>query len=228
MKNTVLEPAVLSPLQRGAGGIRPSTPFERTLIFFLGIGVFIFVPIFKTLTHLPPYMGILLGLGILWVVVEIIHHEKDEADKDSLSVGSALKKVDMMSILFFLGILLSVSALQSTGVLTHLAELMNEKIGNQGLIGLGIGLMSAVIDNVPLVAATQGMYPLNIHPTDSYLWEFIAYCTGTGGSILIIGSAAGVAVMGMEKINFFWYLKKIGWLAALGYFAGAGVYVLMN
>jgi Na+/H+ antiporter NhaD/arsenite permease-like protein len=215
-------------LPREKGVLKPSTSFERNLVFFLGLGVFIFVPVFKTLTHLPPYMGILFGLGILWVVVEFIHHEKDEADKDSLSVVSALRKIDVLNILFFLGILLSVAALQSAGVLTHLAQVMNERLGSQSAISICIGLISAVVDNVPLVAAAQGMYPLAVHSTDSYLWELIAYCTGTGGSILIIGSAAGVAVMGMEKINFFWYLKKIGWLAALGYFSGAVVYMLMN
>ena len=215
-------------VKKEKGIIRPSTSFERNLVFFLGIGLLLFVPVFKTITHLPPYMGILFGLGILWVITEVIHHEKDEADKDSLSVIHALRKIDVPSILFFLGILLAVAALQSTGTLVQLAGYMNEKVGNESAISLMIGLASAVVDNVPLVAATMGMYPLDVHPPDSYLWEFIAYCAGTGGSILIIGSAAGVAVMGMEKINFFRYLKKIGWLALLGYFAGAATYLLMN
>lgn len=204
----------------------PSTAFERNLVFFTGVGVLIFVPVFKTITHLPPYMGILFGLGILWVITELIHHEKDEEDKDALSVVHALRKIDVPSILFFLGILVAISALESTHILTHLAQTMDEKIGNQSAIVICIGLLSAVVDNVPLVAATMGMYDLQTFPADHYLWEFIAYCAGTGGSILIIGSAAGVAVMGMEKINFFWYLKKIGWLAALGYFAGAAVYMI--
>jgi NhaD family Na+/H+ antiporter len=206
----------------------PSTPWERRIIFFSGIGVFILVPVFKSITHLPPFMGILFGLGILWIITELIHHEKDEEDKDFLSVVHALRKIDTPSILFFLGILISISALESTHILTHLAQTMNEKIGNESAISIFIGLLSAVVDNVPIVAAAQGMYPLDIYPTDSYLWEFIAYCAGTGGSILIIGSAAGVAAMGMEKINFLWYLKKIGWLAAIGYFAGAVMYMLMN
>lgn len=206
----------------------PSTPFERNLVFFSGVGALIFVPVFKTITHLPPYMGILFGLGILWIITELIHHEKDEEDKDALSVVHALRKIDVPSILFFLGILVAISALESTHILEHLAQVMDEKIGNQSIIVICIGLLSAVVDNVPLVAATMGMYELQTFPTDNYIWEFIAYCAGTGGSILIIGSAAGVAVMGMEKINFFWYLKKIGWLAALGYFAGAAMYVLMN
>lgn len=206
----------------------PSTSFERKMVFYSGIGVFLLVPVFKSVTHLPPFMGILFGLGVLWVITEIIHHEKDEEDKDSLSVVHALRKIDTPSILFFLGILVAISALESTHILSHLAQTMDQKIGNESAISIFIGLLSAVVDNVPIVAAAQGMYPLNAHPTDSYLWEFIAYCAGTGGSIFIIGSAAGVAVMGMEKINFFWYLKKIGWLAALGYFSGAGVYMLMN
>ncbi|MBI4946595.1 MAG: sodium:proton antiporter NhaD [Bacteroidetes bacterium] len=220
-------PPVPLPLKRRDGASRsiPSTPFERTLVFFLGIGVFLFVPVFKTLTHLPPYMGILFGLGILWIVTELIHHRKDEEDKDALSVVHALRKIDLPSILFFLGILVAVSALESTHILEQLAQIMDTKIGNTNIIVMCIGILSSIVDNVPLVAATMGMYDLNSFPTDSYLWEFIAYCTGTGGSILIIGSAAGVAVMGMEKINFFWYFKRIGWLAALGYFSGAAAYI---
>jgi len=198
------------------------------LIFFSGVGALIFVPVFKTITHLPPYMGILFGLGILWVITEIIHREKDEEDKDALSVVHALRKIDVPCILFFLGILVAISALESTHILEHFAQAMDKKIGNQSVIVICIGLLSAIVDNVPLVAATMGMYDLQTFPADDYLWEFIAYCAGTGGSILIIGSAAGVAVMGMEKINFFWYLKKIGWLALLGYFAGAVAYMLMN
>ena len=206
----------------------PSTPFERNLVFFSGAGALIFVPVFKTITHLPPYMGVLFGLGVLWIITELIHHEKEEKDKDALSVVQALRKIDVPSILFFLGILVAISALESTHILEHLAQVTDEKIGNQSVIVICIGLLSAIVDNVPIVAATMGMYDLQTFPADSYVWEFIAYCAGTGGSILIIGSAAGVAVMGMEKINFFWYLKKIGWLAALGYFAGAMMYVLMN
>jgi len=206
----------------------PSTPLEKNIVFYSGIAVFLLVPVFKSVTHLPPFMGILFGLGILWVITEIIHHQKDEEDKDVLSVVHALRKIDTPSILFFLGILIAIAALESTHILTHFAQLMNEGIGNETVVSIFIGLLSAVVDNVPLVAATQGMYPLGMYPADSYLWEFIAYCTGTGGSIFIIGSAAGVAVMGLEKINFFWYLRKIGWLAALGFFSGALVYILMN
>ncbi|MBL7890963.1 MAG: sodium:proton antiporter NhaD [Bacteroidia bacterium] len=203
----------------------PTTLFERNTVFFLGIGALIFVPIFKTITHLPPFMGVLFGLGVLWVVTELIHSAKDDEDKDNLSVLHALRKIDMPSILFFLGILIAISSLQSTGVLASLAEYMNEKIGNLNIIVPAIGILSAIVDNVPLVAASMGMYDLNTYPQDSYIWEFLAYCAGTGGSILIIGSAAGVAAMGMEKIDFIWYLKKIAWLAFVGYIAGAICYV---
>lgn len=198
---------------------------ERNIIFYTGLGSLIFVPIFKTITHLPPFMGVLFGLGILWVITELIHKKKNDEAKDYLSVVHALRKIDVPSILFFLGILISISALQSTGILASLAQTMNEKIGNLNIIVPLIGLLSAVVDNVPLVAATMGMYNLNMYPTDSYIWEFLAYCAGTGGSILIIGSAAGVAAMGMEKIDFMWYLKKISWLAVIGYFAGIITYV---
>jgi Na+/H+ antiporter NhaD/arsenite permease-like protein len=205
-----------------------STPFERKLVLFGGILLLISVPVFKTITHLPPYMGILLALGILWLLTGLVHHEKDEREKQYLSVEHALRKIDVPSILFFLGILIAVSALESTHLLVRLAQLMDAKIGNQSLIVICIGLLSAIVDNVPLVAATMGMYDLKTFPPDSYLWEFIAYCAGTGGSILIIGTAAGVAVMSIQKIDFFWYLKKIGWLAALGYLAGTGAYILQE
>jgi Na+/H+ antiporter NhaD/arsenite permease-like protein len=205
-----------------------TSALERNFVFFSGIAVLIFVPVFKTITHLPPYMGILLGLGVLWIINEFVHHRKDEQEKNQLSVAHALRQIDVPSILFFLGILISISALESTHLLERLARTMDQRIGNQSIIVICIGLLSAVVDNVPLVAATMGMYDLKLHPADSYLWEFIAYCAGTGGSILIIGTAAGVAVMGIEKINFFWYLKRIGWLAALGYFSGAGAYILQE
>jgi len=202
--------------------------FERQLVLFAGVGLLIMVPVFKTVTHLPPYMGILLALGILWVITEFIHKEKDVEEKEQLSVAQALRTIDVPSILFFLGILLAVASLESTHLLTRFAQLLNQRIANQSLIVMSIGVLSAILDNVPLVAATMGMYDLRNFPPDSYLWEFIAYCAGTGGSLLIIGSAAGVAIMGIEKISFFWYLKRIGWLAALGYFAGAGVYILQE
>ena len=198
------------------------------IIFFSGVIILILVPVFKTLTHLPPYMGILIGLGILWIITEIMHGKKDSEDKHFLSVAYALRKIDSPSILFFLGILMSIAALEATGVLTSLAGWMDNHIPNTNIIVISFGLLSSIIDNVPLVAASQGMYDLTQYPTDHYFWEFIAYCTGTGGSILIIGSAAGVAAMGMEKISFFWYLKRFSFLALLGYFAGAGIYLLQE
>ncbi len=206
--------------------LRPK--FERTLVFCLGIGILLFVPIFKTVTHLPPFMAILFGLGVLWIATEILHKQKDDDEKDSLTVARALQRIDTPSILFFLGILISIAALQATGQLTQLAQWLTATVKNETAIVTGIGLLSAVVDNVPLVAAAQGMYSLTQYPTDHFFWEFLAYTTGTGGSALIIGSAAGGAAMGMEKITFVWYLKKISWLALIGFFGGAGVYLLMN
>ncbi len=202
--------------------------FERNVVFYLALAALVFVPVFKTITHLPPFMGVMFGLAILWLVTELIHKNKNIEEKDTLSVARALQKIDVPSILFFLGILLAVAALQSVGHLHNLSNFMNEKIGNESIIVLIIGLFSAVIDNVPLVAATMGMYDLSVYPPDSFIWEFLAFCSGTGGSVLIIGSAAGVAVMGLEKIAFGWYVKKISWLALLGYFAGSMVYLLLN
>jgi Na+/H+ antiporter NhaD/arsenite permease-like protein len=203
-----------------------TTPFERNLILALGIGALVFVPVFKTITHLPPFMGMLFGLAILWIVTEVIHKKKNDTDKDSFSVVQALRKADVPSVLFFLGILIAISALESTHMLSDLAVAMDEHIGNIKIITIAIGLLSSIIDNVPLVAAGMGMYDMNTYPTDHYFWTFLAYCAGTGGSCLIIGSAAGVAAMGMEKIDFIWYMKKIGWLALMGYLAGAAVFLL--
>ncbi len=205
-----------------------NTSSERNTIFCVGVSSLLFVPVFKTVTHLPPYMGVLLGLGVMWVITEIIHSEKDKAEKGLLSVNHALRKIDTPSILFFLGILLSIAALQATGILSNLAVAMNNSIGNIKIITLLIGLLSAIVDNVPLVAAAQGMYGLEQYPAGHFFWEFLAYCAGTGGSCLIIGSAAGVAAMGLEKIEFFWYMKKIGWLALLGYLAGAATFILQH
>lgn len=204
-----------------------STKKEANIMFFVGLGALLFVPIFKTITHLPPYMGMLLGLGVIWIVSEVLHGSKDEDEKKKLSVGHALSRIDTSSVLFFLGILVAIAALESTHVLTDLAQWMDRTIGNLDIIVVAIGLASAVIDNVPLVAAAQGMYDLTTYPTDHKIWEFLAYCAGTGGSILIIGSAAGVAVMGMEKIDFMWYVKRISLLALVGYLAGAGAYLLL-
>ena len=201
---------------------------DGKIMLFAGAGSLIGVPVFKTLTHLPPYMGILLALGLVWILSELLHSEKDEAATKHLSVGYALTKIDTSSILFFLGILLAIGGLESFGYLHALSDLLAQSLGNQNLIVTIIGLASAVVDNVPLVAATMGMYSLTDFPMDHEMWEYLAFCAGTGGSILIIGSAAGVAVMGMEKIEFGWYLKKIGFLALMGYFAGAGLYLLLH
>jgi Na+/H+ antiporter NhaD/arsenite permease-like protein len=199
----------------------------RKVMLAVGIGCLLFVPVFKTVTHLPPYMGMLLSLGIIWIVSELINSKLDDEEKKPYTAVHALSKIDTSSVLFFLGILLAIGALQATNILSALAEWMSQTIGNQDVIVMAIGLASAVIDNVPLVAATMGMYSLDVFPTDAKLWEFLAYCAGTGGSVLIIGSAAGVAVMGMERIDFMWYLKKISLLALLGYFAGAFTYIAL-
>lgn len=204
----------------------PAHNFGRNLIFFCGIGVLLFIPIFKSITHLPPFMGMMLGLGIVWVVSELIHKDKDTEDKDALSVVYALKKIDTPSILFFLGILLAISAMQASGILVQVADALKRNIPSENLTVMLIGIFSAVVDNVPLVAASIGMYDLQYYPTDHNFWLFLAYCTGTGGSALIIGSAAGVAIMGAENIDFFWYLKRISILAIIGYFAGAFTYII--
>lgn len=216
------------PVVAAVSGGTKTTSFERKLILALGVGALVFVPVFKTITNLPPFMGMLFGVAILWVVTEMIHKNKNDEDKGVFSVVHALRKADVPSVLFFLGILIAISALESTEQLAKAAAFMDSHIGNLHLIVIAIGLLSALVDNVPLVAAAMGMYDLQTFPQDHYFWEFLAYCAGTGGSCLIIGSAAGVAAMGMEKINFFWYVKKISWLALIGYFAGAFTYMLQQ
>jgi Na+/H+ antiporter NhaD/arsenite permease-like protein len=198
-----------------------------TTMLIMGVGALVFVPIFKTVTGLPPYIGMMLGLGMIWIVSEIINPHADEAQRKPYTAGGALSRIDTSSVLFFLGILLAVGALESMHILGHFATWLDETVSNQSAIVTLIGLLSAVVDNVPLVAASMGMYSLETYPMDHFIWEYLAYCAGTGGSILIIGSAAGVAVMGMEKIDFIWYLKKISLIALLGYFAGAGCYLLI-
>ncbi|MGE0770924.1 MAG: sodium:proton antiporter NhaD [Cyclobacteriaceae bacterium] len=207
----------------GAEPIRGSN-----LMLFLGVGGLISVPIFKTVTHLPPYMGMLLALGVLWVASELINPNMDEAEKRPYTAAGALTRIDVPSVLFFLGILLAVSALQSMQILSSFANYLDESLGDIRIIITLIGILSAIVDNVPLVAASMGMYPMSVYPVDHLIWEYMAYCAGTGGSVLIIGSAAGVAVMGMEKIDFIWYLKKIAMLALLGYFAGAAAYLVIQ
>ncbi|MFD0989513.1 sodium:proton antiporter NhaD [Mariniflexile jejuense] len=202
--------------------------FEASLILWLGVAGLLFVPVFKTLTHLPPFMGILLSLGVLWVVTELIHKNKPAEHRHNLSVASVIRKVDTPSVLFFLGILLAVASLQTGGHLIQVATWLNDTFGNIYIINIIIGLISSIVDNVPLVAGAMGMYPLSLYPQDHAFWELLAYCAGTGGSSLIIGSAAGVAIMGILKIDFIWYLKKISWLAILGYLSGVLTYYVLN
>ncbi len=221
-----------------------TTPFEQRFMLIMGVCGLLFVPIFKTVTHLPPFQGMLLSLSAIWLATEIMHMKKSEEIRENLRVIPILKHVDTPTIFFFLGILMAVAALQSAGQLNVLAQWLDEKLGNIYLIDMAIGVMSAIVDNVPLVAGSMGMYPIEDAATiaamtdpaaaayasnfvvDGLFWEFLAYCAGTGGSILIIGSAAGVAAMGMERIDFIWYLKNISWLALVGYLAGAGAYYL--
>ena len=183
------------------------------------------VPVFKAITHLPPYLGILLGLGVLWAVGDIIHREKEPEHRERMTIANALTRIDMPAIIFFTGILLAVATLEHAQILAGLAAWLDATVGRLDVIVTLFGLISAIIDNVPMVAAAMGMYSLEQHPTDSFLWEYVAYCAGTGGSILIIGSAAGVAAMSIERIEFFWYLRKFALLAFAGYLAGAAVYL---
>jgi Na+/H+ antiporter NhaD/arsenite permease-like protein len=214
------------------------TDGERKLILITGIGGLLFVPIFKTITHLPPFMGMMMSLGALWILTDTLHRKKAQEHRQHLGVIHTLRKIDTPSVLFFLGILLAVAALQAGGQLTDLAKGLDSAVGTStetGVFVVGgiIGLLSAIVDNVPLVAAAMGMYPIesfagSFFSTDGLFWEYLAFTAGTGGSILIIGSAAGVAVMGLEKIPFGWYLKRISFLALLGYLGGIGVYVLQH
>ncbi len=195
-------------------------------MFFVGIGALISVPVFKTITHLPPYMGMLGGLAILWIISELINPDLDEFQRQKYSASNALSRIDVSSMLFFFGILLAVGALESMQTLHHFAEYLGSALGDNRIIISLIGIVSAIVDNVPLVAACMGMYSLEAYPIDSMIWEYLAYCAGTGGSLLVIGSAAGVAVMGMEKMDFIWYLKKISFLALIGYVGGAIIYLI--
>jgi len=216
---------VVAPAREHATEKLSTSVFERNLMFFLGLSILVAVPVFKTVTHLPPFMGILFGLGILWVVGDLVHRNMDEGSRQPLTLVHAMSRIDMASLVFFIGILLSVATLEHTHILTALAQWLDKTIGYQSVIVMLIGVASSIVDNVPLVAAAMGMYSLAQYPPDHFFWEFLAYCAGTGGSILIIGSAAGVAAMGLEKIHFFWYVKKISGLALVGYLAGAGVYL---
>lgn len=202
-------------------------PRGSITMLILGIAGLLFVPVFKTVTHLPPYLGMMFSLGVLWVVSEFINPHADEVSRKPYSASGALSRIDSSSVLFFLGILLAVAALESMHLLSQFAAWLDQSVGSKTVIITLIGLLSAVVDNVPLVAASMGMYSLETYPVDHFIWEYLAYCAGTGGSILVIGSAAGVAVMGMEKIDFIWYVKRISIIAMMGYFAGAAAYVLI-
>jgi len=237
MVNMLVPLAITSYILKGREVVSPvkavecghqikTTPFEQNLMFCMGIGILVAVPVFKTVTHLPPFMGILFGLGILWLVGELLHSKKEDEHKEHLTLVRALKQIDMSSIVFFIGILLAVATLEHTHILGNLAGWLNKTVGREDVIVTIIGMVSAIVDNVPLVAASMGMYSLAQYPPDSFLWEFMAYCAGTGGSILIIGSAAGVAAMGLEKIHFFWYVKRISGLALVGYFGGVIAYII--
>lgn len=208
------------------------TKVQRNIIFWLGVGGLIFVPIFKSITHLPPFMGILLVLGVLWTVTEIFHHNTSEDDTMAKRVSDLLSRIDLSTIMFFLGILMAVAVLQEIGVLTALGTGLNEVfVGNYYVINGIIGVLSSIVDNVPLVAGCMGMYPVaetGAMAIDGIFWQLLAYCAGVGGSMLIIGSAAGVVVMGLEKITFGWYLKRITWIAFVGYLAGIVVYWLQQ
>ncbi len=230
--------------QSGEGGMEIfTTPGERRLLLFLGIGALLFVPVFKTVTHLPPYMGMLFGLGVVWVTTELLHKNKSVEDKRKLTIIGILRRVDVPTIFFFLGILSAVAALQSAGHLHLMSNYLDKNVHNIYGINTAIGLLSSIVDNVPLTAGAMGMYPVMTHALvhassqpeylrhfiqDGAFWELLAYAAGTGGSILIIGSAAGVAAMGLEKIDFIWYMKKISWLALIGYFGGIFIYWLQD
>ncbi|MED6144618.1 Sodium/proton antiporter 1, variant 2 [Stylosanthes scabra] len=196
------------------------------LVFSVGLGALIFVPVFKALTGLPPYMGMLLGLGVLWILTDAIHY--GESERQRLKVPQALSRIDTQGALFFLGILLSVSSLEAAGILREIANYLDTHIPSSELIASAIGVISAIIDNVPLVAAAMGMYDLSSFPQDSEFWQLVAFCAGTGGSMLVIGSAAGVAFMGMEKVDFFWYLRKVSGFAFAGYAAGIAAYLALH
>ncbi|MBN2637816.1 MAG: sodium:proton antiporter NhaD [Bacteroidales bacterium] len=222
-----------------------TTEFERKLMFFVGVGALLFVPVFKTITHLPPYMGMLFGLGVIWIVTEVIHKHKPDEDRRKLTVVGVLRRVDVPTIFFFLGILSAVAALQSAGHLALAGNWLDINFHHIYAINAAIGVLSSIVDNVPLTAGAMGMYPIMTHSLaatypagevqylmnfvqDGPFWELLAYAAGTGGSILIIGSAAGVAAMALEKIDFIWYMKKISWLALIGYFGGMAIYWLQE
>lgn len=231
LKGNISHPVIKASIGHSYPAVKPH---EKKIIFVGGLMLLLFVPVFKAVTHLPPFMGMMLSLGIMWIATEMLHHKKPFAVQRELSVIGVIRKIDMASVLFFLGILLAVGSLQSVGTLKHLASFLDHTIGIEHksgiiLLAMTIGLLSSLVDNVPLVAAAMGMYPIQpgtFFEQDGLFWEFLAYSAGTGGSALIIGSAAGVAVMGIERITFGWYFRKVAPLALIGYVAGALVYVL--
>ncbi len=225
MKGTIERPDTLRA--SGHHGHSGLTGFERKLVLGLGVGALLFVPVFKAITHLPPFMGVMLGLGVLWVVTEIIHWRHGVDKRGELMVTAVLKRIDMPSVLFFLGILVAVAGLQVAGHLTLVAEGLDRSLGNIYWINGVIGVLSSIVDNVPLVAAAMGMYPMTQYPPDHLFWELLAFCAGTGGSLLIIGSAAGVAAMGIMHIDFIWYLRNMTVPAAIGYLGGMITFYLM-
>ena len=219
---------VISPDNSASGHRSITTALERKLMLSLGLGVLVAVPAFKAATDLPPFMGILFGLGILWLVGDLLHRRKDLEESRRLTLVHALSRIDLSSIVFFVGILLAVAVLEHAHLLSAIAAWLDGTVGRLDVIVVIIGLVSAIVDNVPLVAASMGMYSLEQYPANHFLWGFLAYCAGTGGSILVIGSAAGVAAMGLEKIDFIWYLKKISLLALVGYLAGAAAFLIQH
>ncbi len=225
----------LSLQMRGSEGLLEKIPVERPparvqeggrLVFFLGAGSLLTVPVFRNLTGLPSFVGMMFGLALVWVATEILHRKSDPERRQAHSVAAALQRIDMQTVLFFLGLLLAVAALHAAGALAVAAQWLDRTVGNRDAVALAAGLLSAIVDNVPLTAAAMKMYPLAQVPTNHHFWSFLSYCVGAGGSILVIGSAAGVAAMGMAKMDFFWYLRRITPMALAGYVAGAGVYLL--
>lgn len=207
-------------------GVKVKSEPYGGVIFFLGLGVLVAVPLLKVFLHIPPFMGILIGLGILWLMTDLIHHKHE--GREHLRLPQIIQKVDVSSVLFFLGILLSISALESSGILKKFAGFVTILVPSEKIVAATIGIASSIVDNVPLVAACMGMYQVDVYAADCSFWHMIAYCAGTGGSILIIGSAAGVALMGMEKVDFFWYVKNISLTALIGYFVGFGMYLILS
>jgi Na+/H+ antiporter NhaD/arsenite permease-like protein len=218
----------ISDIKTNVPADKKISSMQSSFILVLGIILLLMVPLFKSITHLPPFMGMLFSLSVFWLVTEIMHRKKSAAEKHFLSVAGTIQKIDTPSILFFLGILLAVSAMQTNGSLGVLGIALENTFANFYIINGLLGLLSSIIDNVPLVAGAMGMYGMELYPQDHEFWTYLAYCAGTGGSMLVIGSAAGIAAMGLLKVNFMWYLKHIAWLALLGYLAGILVYMWLN